>query len=661
MSIFSALASNSTNRDSLQKIIITQQVADTLIFSAYYDLAWDNIYENPDTAYTLAKRAFLFIKRKNLIRYQPKITNLMGACFQVKGDFLKAIEYYQQSLKFGENTKDDKTILVAYGNIGALYTQLGQSEKALEMSLKSLAIAEKNNYEDKLASIQNNLSILYNNFRNYEKSLSYGLKSLALYKKYNDKNGQSSSLGNIGTSYFSLKNLDKALEYYNQSYQLSKEIGNTREEATAAIDIAQVYKEKNNFRESIAYYKKAEKIAEETEELDVLSQVYQGLYECEKATKQYEKALLSYEKFMTIFRELNKEKNLEEVNKKAIEFEFNKRSVRDSIANADKQKITDAKLEANKAQIQKDKILKMALGFGLALFLVFVIIILNRLNIIRKQKQIIEDKNQQTQIQKEEIEIKNKEILDSINYAKRIQDGLLANLVSLEKNFGKENFFILFLPKDIVSGDFYWSTEVTTPQKEELFYFACCDSTGHGVPGAFMSLLNMSLLSEAIKEEDLYNPSEVFNHIRKRLIQTIGSGGQQDGFDGTLLCINKTNKRITYASANNGGLLIKKDKTCIELDYNKMPVGKGIKTENFITHELEYNKGDTLYLYTDGYADQFGGPKGKKFKYKQLLDSLIAMQSAKFIEQENQLKQIHNDWKFEREQVDDILILGIKL
>ena len=255
---------------------------------------------------------------------------------------------------------------------------------------------------------------------------------------------------------------------------------------------------------------------------------------------------------------------------------------------------------------------------------------------------------------------KNKEMTDSINYAKIIQNTLLAQKETLIQHLPEH--FVLFAPKDIVSGDFYWATE-----QNDKFYLAVCDSTGHGVPGAFMSLLNMGFLSEAIKEKNISEPGEIFNYVRERLIHSISKAGQQDGMDGILLCIESPSPLerdgrvgITYSAANNEPILISKNKI-LELPKDKMPVGKGEKIDSFKTHTVTANKGDTLYLYTDGYADQFGGPKGKKFKYKPLNELLISLSQVPMETQKEKLALVLEDWKGNLEQVDDILIVGIKL
>ncbi len=252
-----------------------------------------------------------------------------------------------------------------------------------------------------------------------------------------------------------------------------------------------------------------------------------------------------------------------------------------------------------------------------------------------------------------EIQESSREITDSIKYAKRIQHTLLANEQLLQNNLS--DYFILYKPKDIVSGDFYWATS-----KHDKFYLAACDSTGHGVPGAFMSLLNISFLNEAINERSLVEPNQICGHVRQKLIEGISQEGGQDGMDGVLVCLDRENKKLSFAAAHNAPILIREN-TLIEFEADKMPIGIGVSSEEFKQQSVDVQSGDLFYLFTDGYTDQFGGPKGKKFKYKQMKALLQSICNQPLSEQKKILDAIITDWKGGLEQTDDILIIGFKI
>jgi len=276
--------------------------------------------------------------------------------------------------------------------------------------------------------------------------------------------------------------------------------------------------------------------------------------------------------------------------------------------------------------------------------------------LLERQQQLettVKERTSEIEHQKHLIEEKQKEIVDSINYAKRIQYALLAHEDVLKQNLS--DYFIYFNPKDIVSGDFYWSTK-----KDDRFYLAVCDSTGHGVPGAFMSLLNIGFLTEAITEKGIEKPNEIFNYVRQKLIDNISKEGQKDGFDGILICIDRKNKKLSYASANNRPVVISNNKVD-EQESDRMPVGVGVREESFKLFEIEVRSDDILYLYTDGFADQFGGPKGKKFKYGQLNQLLLDISQKQLSVQKQILQDSFNTWKGALEQVDDVCVIGLKI
>lgn len=254
--------------------------------------------------------------------------------------------------------------------------------------------------------------------------------------------------------------------------------------------------------------------------------------------------------------------------------------------------------------------------------------------------------------QKEIIQDKQREIIDSINYARRIQFTLLAHDDLLQEHLPEH--FVFFQPKDIVSGDFYWGSATA-----DSFYLAVCDSTGHGVPGAFMSLLNISFLNEAITEKKIYSPEKIFDHVRMRLVNSISKDGAQDGMDAILLRLEQSGK-ITYAAANNSPVIISNGKA-VDLAYDKMPVGKTENAVSFSVHDVVPEKGSMLYLFTDGYADQFGGPKGKKFKHRALCSLLESIHQLPMEEQKSILQQTFVEWKGTLEQVDDVCVIGVRL
>ncbi len=268
--------------------------------------------------------------------------------------------------------------------------------------------------------------------------------------------------------------------------------------------------------------------------------------------------------------------------------------------------------------------------------------------------------------QKDVIEEKNKDIVSSIHYAKRIQQALLASETLLTKNL--PDHFVLYKPKDIVSGDFYWAAEAKDAKDEQLnnkFLLCTGDCTGHGVPGAFMSLLGVSFLNEIVIERKILRPDLIFNHLRDDIIKVLNPAGTldegKDGMDAVLCSFDFKTLALEFACANNPLWIIREGKM-IEFKPDKQPIGMyegEIKT--FTLQTVQLQKGDVVYTLTDGYADQFGGTKGKKFKYKHLQETLLSVSTKPMKEQHAALDKIIEDWKGLLDQVDDILIIGIKI
>ncbi len=318
-----------------------------------------------------------------------------------------------------------------------------------------------------------------------------------------------------------------------------------------------------------------------------------------------------------------------------------------------------------------------------AIFCVFLIRTRYRLTLneirsrleLARSKEIIEQENIVISKQREEIseqknalEEKNKEITDSINYARRIQ----ASLIPSEKAFTElfSDSFVLFKPKDIVSGDFYWIYE-----KKGRVYYATSDCTGHGVPGGFMTMLGLTFLEEIVSLNLAEKPDEILNLTRDKIINTLkqGAGSQEskDGMDTVLCCVDKKNMKLHYAAANNALYLVREVEgkfTITEFKGDKQPCGFFPEPKPFTLHEVDLKPGDCIYTLSDGYPDQFGGPNeqvrasgGKKFRYKTLENLLVANASKPFSEQKQILDKAITDWKGNLEQVDDILIIGIKI
>lgn len=258
--------------------------------------------------------------------------------------------------------------------------------------------------------------------------------------------------------------------------------------------------------------------------------------------------------------------------------------------------------------------------------------------------------------QRQTLEEKNREITDSINYAKRIQEALLPSTSEFSTYF--RDSFVLLKPKDIVSGDFYWATS-----KGDTVFFATADCTGHGVPGGFMTMLGISFLDEIVNEKNIVQPAAILDNLRERIVNTLkqtGTAGEsKDGMDIVLCCLDTKTKRLSYAGANNS-LYVLQDGVLTEHKPDKQPCGFYPNPVPFTNNTIQLQDGNCIYCFSDGYADQFGGVKGKKFKYKKL-EELLVSTANDFNTQKKLLSNTFDEWKGNLEQVDDVLLIGIRI
>ncbi|MBN8693353.1 MAG: SpoIIE family protein phosphatase [Bacteroidetes bacterium] len=269
---------------------------------------------------------------------------------------------------------------------------------------------------------------------------------------------------------------------------------------------------------------------------------------------------------------------------------------------------------------------------------------------LAKSKEVIEEERNTVVEQK-------KEITDSINYAKRIQRAFIPTEIDFNKHFADS--FVLFQPKDIVSGDFYW-----VRKKDDFIYYATGDCTGHGVPGGFMTMLGLSFLEEIIDTRKSIDPAEILNLLRDKIINTLKQGASteenKDGMDIVLCGINTKTNELQYAAANNSFYVVRNNEI-MDMKADKQPCGFFHDPKPFTTQKFQLEKGDIVYTFTDGYADQFGGPKGKKFRYKQFEEIILTNHTKKFQLQKDTLMKAFYDWKGNMEQTDDVLVIGVKI
>ena len=426
-------------------------------------------------------------------------------------------------------------------------------------------------------------------------------------------------------------------------------------------DMKNLEKAEKAAHKGIELSQKAQHIESEKRNLKVLSNIY------EKQKKGL-KAYNAYKLYIQMRDSIHNDATEKATLKQQARYEYEKKAMSDSIAYAKQQEINDAQIAQQKAEIKAKRNQQYALFSGIGLVLLFSGFMYNRFKVTQKQKIIIEETNEELnqtneelaaqrdeiENQKNKIETAHQEIRDSIDYAKRIQEAILPSMDEMNTNL--KNGFILYQPKDVVAGDFYWQESVNNK-----VFVAAADCTGHGVPGAMVSMVCSNALTKAVLEDGITDVGKILDRTREIVIEKLAkSGDVKDGMDISLACFDFNKMEMEWAGANNPLYLLRGNEIQITKG-DKEPIGFTENASLFTKHTFDLQKGDLIYLLTDGYADQFGGEKGKKLGYKKFREKLLSIQSEEMDKQKKLLSTYFKEWQGSEEQVDDVCVIGIRI
>ncbi len=646
--------------------------------------------------------------------------NNIGLIYWRHSNYKKALKYYQKSLKIREKLKDKNGISRCLNNIGLIYNSQKNHEKALECFEKSLKMKDKINDKDGYALCLNNIALIYQTQKKYKKALEYYKKSLKINEEINNKKGIAMCFNNIALSYYDKEENEKSMEYHYKSLRIKEKLDDKNGISTSYFNIGVIYCDKNNYKKSLNFILKSLKISKELGHLDEQRKIHRYLANIYSKIKNYKKAFENYKVFKNLNDSIFNEKNVKEMT--GLEYKYKHEKEKEIIKIEQEKKNTIYSKE-----IKHQKTVRNFFIIGMILTIIMVLLIfysflekrkanrilfeqkkkitemntelnqtneelnttletikeqkekitenneeLNQMNeelnttleTINEQKEKIEESNYELNAtlltvnkQKEKIEESHKQIRNSINYASRIQNAIMPNLDLFEDNF--LDYFIMFKPRDVVSGDFYWAKKIN-----EFFIFVAADCTGHGVPGAFVSMLGISLLNEIVMKEKIIKPNEVLDLLRdeiKNSFKTKGKKiGTKDGMDLAMCVINTKTNELQFSGANNPLYLIR-NKELIEFKGDKQPIGAYRKEKKFTNQIIKFKKNDLFYVFSDGYIDQFGGEKGRKFMKKKFKKLILKIQNKNMKEQRQILNEVFENWKGDLKQIDDTLVIGVKI
>lgn len=582
----------------------------------------------------------------------------LGYCLRLKaqiqlylGNLSKSTEYYFQALTKFKETKIDAMISLAYSDIAVISYYNENYKQAAEYWEKSIELDEIVGKQTRTANTLSNLGLAYIEDGNLIKAETALQKSLKLAKENNQKSVEASAYTNLTKLEYTKKNYKKAIEYNNLAAQYYASVKKYNQLSNVYSNGAELARTGKEYKIALDYIDKAFAAMQQTEKTSDLYPLYLNKaaiqYDLKDYKPAYDNLLIFINKKDSLVTSEN-QKNINELEKK---YQLTERKKENALLN---EQVKTQEIYNSRMQITIGLISLIVIILAITAFLV---IKQNRTkNLINAE---LSRKNDIINLQKNIVEDQHRDITDSIKYAKRIQEAILPPLNLWNKIL--PNSFILHLPKDVLSGDFYWIEETA-----DYTYVAAADCTGHGVPGALISIVNFNLLNKAVLEKNLVTPSEILDAVNlwltESLHQTYGESAVRDGMDITLIAIHKHSNEVLFAGANNSIYKISNSELK-QIKGDKFPVGAFIedKIQNFTLQRFTVEKGDSIFLFSDGFADQFGGPKGKKYKYLPFQQKLTSITDITIPQQSHMMRKEFMDWKGNHEQVDDVLLIGIKI
>lgn len=670
----------------------------TQIAMGYYHLS-----DIPNTLAYTAKGIKLSKSNKDL-KSQQSLTNVLAATLKQKGELDSALRIFDTVLTLAQANNDKFGALSAYNNMANIYGDKGNYPKALDFYLLTLKTADELKHEMAQAVTYNNIAIVYYTLQDYPQTIYYLKKSLKISVKNENKPNIANTTNNIGELYLKQDSATKALQYYTQAGKIARQLNDLslinqnyhgkalvydklkqtdsayqyhtlalksalqldskQELSKAYIGLAKHFLSRNNYQQTANFAQKAFDLARSLGKVETIRDAAEILHQANAHMVRHK---LAYE-YLTLYNKMNDSllsaDNTKEITQLEMQYkhqkEIQEREAQEKIIEVERQK-----------EIAKQKIIRNTFIIAFLMVSIFVIIIIrntkqkqkaNRL--LAKQKAEIEEKNEELQqlmseisLQKKQIENSHTKITDSIRYAQRIQNALFPLSGNIKENVG--DHLILYKPLNIVSGDFYWVERI-----HNHLLIAVADCTGHGVPGAMMSMLGIAFLNEIARQPEVREPAMVLEKLRKRVKNSLHQTGKitetRDGMDIAFIAIDISAGILSYSGANNP-VYIFRNNELTEIKADKQPIAIFHREKPFTNHYFKLEKGDTIYIFTDGYKDQFNGSGQKKYgtpRFKKLLQEIHNLE----MEQQYQIlnMEIDNWMNNSNNQLDDILVAGFR-
>lgn len=573
----------------------------------------------------------------------------LASTYSYSGNSQKNFNTLFESLKYAKAIEDNESIVLINNRLAIEHGLQGHNEEALAYLRENIKLNLNADSPGKLGLAYANIGSHYTTY-NHDSAIYYFNIAIPYLKRIEDERQNISAnawlLDEMG-DVFNAKGLsDSAMLYYSKSLEMRKSVDHFLGQYLVIRDISQLEYNKGNYNHALNLINNGIAIAEKKGYRMDLENSYFLRSEILQKSGNYKLALEDYRKGSELKDSIQIRINSQTIIKETLKNKFKDEQLFDSLNNANEHAFKDLQILKQQGDIASAKRTRYLLVSGLSILALILGILYKNFTNRKKDTQII-------LTQKALLENKNREITDSISYARRIQTAILPPEKTVKEHLA--DCFVIYRPKDIVAGDFYW-----IEKQNETTLFAVADCTGHGVPGALISIVCNNALNRSVREYNLSAPGEILDKTRELVIEEFNKSDEiiHDGMDIALCSLH--GNQLKYAGAHNP-LWVFKNNELITVRANHEPIGLYAKKNKYVTHTFNLEKGDTVYIFSDGYVDQFGGVKGKKFKPSALKELLINIQQYDMTKQKEIIDQTFLDWKGELEQIDDICFLGIKI
>ncbi|MCC5943725.1 MAG: tetratricopeptide repeat protein [Bernardetiaceae bacterium] len=678
---FPVFATLAQDRDAIIKILVESLdtvSSDIERVDILNELRYYHTRNEFNTALDYANQALVLAQKIQYIKGEAAAYDGLGAVYEHLGDYGRALSYKIESLKVYESNNNVKGIAQTHNNIGVFYYRREDFEKSLYHYEKALEVAQALNDSVDMAIYWLNIGEVHQELGNFDRAIEYELKTLEISEKFGIKDNIAYAKGIIGKVREAQGRLMQAEKYQMEALNLFAELDDDMGVLEYALSLSGVYLKQKNLVKAEQYARQSLDIAIDFGAKDWIQKSYLRLAEISEAQDKISEAYNYFKKYDEIKGELLNETALLKIAQAQALYESEKSQAQIAVLTKEK-------------EIDQIKIYGLGAILLVMLILIFVIwrgsklrkeantklkLQNDKINLqkeeiatqhsnIEERNKALEKQNIINQIQRKELEKKNEDITASIAYAKRIQDAILPSLINIQRAI--PNSFIFFKPRDIVSGDFYWFHA----NADGTLIIAAADCTGHGVPGAFMSMIANDLLNNIIVQDQYTKPAEILEklHADIRKVLKQDETRNQDGLDIAICAIAADKKSVIFAGAKNPLILFEQnpDKGLIKrkIKADRKSIGGENKnlSLNFKNHYITVEYPTFFYIFSDGFQDQFGGPQNRKYMSKHFYTLLESMQAQKPIEQVKILENELQDWMMGTayKQIDDMLIIGFKL